>query len=424
MRTTKCSLISAGLAAVVAVYSAWACAAAGPNGFAKATPEEAGLSASRLARIDRVMEKHFAEGRMIGGFGLIARHGKVAYWESWGLRDREAGLPMTNDTIVRMFSMSKPITTVAAMILHEQGSFRLDDPVSKFIPDLGGLSVLVENEDGGGKTSGDKVPAERDMTIRDLMRHTSGLTYGFFGDSTVDKMYAQAGVIHTKNLAELAKTLGELPLKHQPGTRWNYSYSTDMLGRVVEVISGKPLDVFFRERIFQPLKMDDTGFYVPARSHGRLSGLYTPDDNGVLQLATPERVKAAGRRVRDFTKPMSFLSGGGGLVSTAADYFRFAQMLLNGGHYGGATILSEESIQLMTKNQLEGISEERIFGLGFETDAEGRYGWGGAAGTRFWVDPERDMVTIFATQLYPGGGERKARFRNEFLDLSYQSLVR
>ncbi len=423
MRTIKCSFITAGLAALVAVYSAWACAAAGPNGFAKATPEEAGLSASRLARIDRVMENHVAEGRMIGGFGLIARHGKVAYWKSWGLRDREAGLPMTNDTIVRMFSMSKPITTVAAMILHEQGSFKLDDPVSKFIPDLGGLSVLVENEDGGGKTSGKKVPAERDMTIRDLMRHTSGLTYGFFGDSTVDKMYAQAGVIHTKNLAELAKTLGELPLKHQPGTRWNYSYSTDMLGRVVEVISGKPLDVFFRERIFQPLKMDDTGFYVPARSHGRLSGLYTPDDNGILRLATPERVRAAGRRVRDFTRPASFLSGGGGLVSTAADYLRFAQMLLNGGHYGGAKILTTESVQLMTKNQLEGISEERIFGLGLDTDAEGRYGWGGAAGTQFWVDPERDIITVFATQLYPGGGERKAQFRDEFLDLAYQSLV-
>ncbi len=423
MRTTKCPLITAGLAVVVAVYSAWACAAAGPNGFAKATPEKAGLSASRLARIDRVMEKHVAEGLMIGGFGLIARHGKVAYWETWGSRDREAGLPMTNDTIVRIFSMSKPITTVAAMILHQQGSFKLDDPVSKFIPDLGGLSVLVEKKDRSGKTSGKRVPAERDMTIRDLMRHTAGLTYGFFGDSRVDRMYAQAGTIHTKNLAELAKTLGELPLKHHPGTRWNYSYSTDMLGRVVEVISGKPLDVFLQEKIFQPLKMGDTGFYVPARSHSRFSRLYTPDDNGILQLATPERVAAAGRRVRDFTRPTSFLSGGGGLVSTAADYLRFTQMLLNGGHYGGATILSEESIQLMTKNQLEGISEERIFGLGFDTDAEGRYGWGGAAGTRFWVDPKQDMITIFATQLYPGGDKRKDQFRDEFLDLAYQSLV-
>jgi len=196
-----------------------------------------------------------------------------------------------------------------------------------------------------------------------------------------------------------------------------------MLGRVVEVISGQSLDVFFREQIFQPLKMEDTGFYVPEGSHSRLSRLYTPDDEGILQLATPERIKAAGRRVRDFTRPASFLSGGGGLVSTAADYLKFAQMLLNGGHYGGAKILSGESVQLMTMNQLEGISEDRIFGLGLDTDAEDRYGWGGAAGTRFWVDPELDMVTIFATQLYPGGEKGKTQFRNEFLDLAYRSLI-
>ena len=423
MHRTKSLLITAGLAVVVAVHSSCANPSPESGGFTRVAPEKAGLSSSGLARIDEVMEEHVADGRMIGGFGLVARQGDIAYWKTWGLRDREADQPMTKDAIVAIFSMSKPITTVAAMMLREQGKLKLDDPMSKFVPELGGLSVLIEEKDGSGKTNEERVPASREMTIRDLMRHTSGLTYGFFGDSTVDKMYVEAHTFRTANLAELVKTLGKLPLKYHPGTEWNYSYSTDVLGRVVEVVSGEPLDEFLRERIFQPLKMEDTGFYAPAHKHERLSRLYTPDDKGVLQLTTPGMLAAAGRRVRDFTQPTSFLSGGGGLLSTAPDYLRFAQMLLNGGHYDGATILSKESVRLMMTNQLEGISEERIFGLGLDSDDEGRHGWGGAAGTRFWLDPERGMVTIFGTQLYPGGGERKTQFREEFLDLAYQALI-
>lgn len=422
MHWTKSLLITAGLAVVVAVHSSCANPSPESGGFTRVTPEKAGLSSSQLARIDEVMEKHVADGRMIGGFGLIARQGDIAYWETWGLRDREADQPMTKDAIVAMFSMSKPITTVAAMMLREQGKLKLDDSVSKFIPEMGDLSVFVGMTDSSGK-GGLLLPAERDMTIRDLMRHTSGLTYGFFGDSAVDKMYVQAQTFRTANLAELVKTLGKLPLKYHPGTHYNYSYSTDVLGRVVEVVSGKPLDEFLQESIFQPLKMEDTGFYAPAHKHEPLSRLYTPDDKGVLQLTTPEMLAAARRRVRDFTQPTSFLSGGGGLLSMAGDYLRFAQMLLDGGHYDGATILSTESVRLMMTNQLEGISEERIFGLGLDTDDEGRHGWGGAAGTRFWLDPERGMVTIFGTQLYPGGGERKTQFREEFLDLAYQALI-
>ena len=378
----------------------------------KVSPESVGLESAKLAKISEAMEQKIADGRMIGGFGLVARHGKVAYFETWGERDREANLPMTNDTIVRLFSMSKPITTVGIMILVEQGKLSLSDPVSKFIPQLGGLDVLVD---------GKRVPSNHDMTIKDLLTHTSGLTYGFFADDPVDVLYRQAETHKTKTLGELMAALGKLPLKYQPGERWNYSYSTDVLGRVIEVISGQPLDKYLEQQIFNRLDMNDTGFHVRQSAVSRLAKIYTPDENNKLVHAGPEIHMAAGRRVRDFTRPTTFFSGGGGLAGTAGDYLRFAQMLLNGGE----KIITKETVDLMMQDHQP--RPETKFGLSLGiTSAPGKsgnlYGWGGAAGTRFWLDPERDMVTIFGTQLYPGGGKRKAEVRDEFLKLVYESV--
>ena len=349
---------------------------------------------------------------MIGGLGLVARHGEIVYFDAWGLRDRENDLPMTTDTIVRIFSMTKPIVSVGAMILVEQGRLALDEPVSKYLPQLGGLEVQVD---------GNRVEAERDMTILDLLTHTSGLTYGFFADHPVDVLYAEAKTYETRDVASLIDVLATLPLKYQPGERWNYGYSTDVLGRVIEVISGQSLDDYLVDKIFEPLGMKDTGFYVPEANQGRFAKIYTPNADDELVEATAEIVSSAKRRVRDFTRPTAFLSGGGGLASTAEDYLRFAQMLLDGGE----DIVSAESIELMLENHQPGPTPK--FGLGFSIDiapggAGELHGWGGAAGTRFWLDRERDMVTIFATQLYPGGGDRKDRLRDEFLGMVYESL--
>ncbi len=379
----------------------------------KASPESVGLESAKLAKIGEAMKQKISDGRMIGGFGLVARHDKVAYFEVWGQRNREANLPMTHDTIVRMFSMSKPITSVGIMILVEEGKLSLSDPVSKFIPQLGGLEVLVD---------GKRIPSNRDITISDLLTHTSGLTYGFFANDEVDMLYRKSETHKTKNLTELMDALGKLPLKYQPGERWNYSYSTDVLGRVIEVISGQSLDEYLEQRIFNRLDMNDTGFHVSKSAVSRLARIYTPDENDGLVHATPEIHIAAGRRVRDFTNPTTFFSGGGGLAGTTGDYLRIALMLLD----GGGKIISKESVDLMMQDHQPRPDTKFGLGLGI-TPAPGKsgnlYGWGGAAGTRFWLDPERDMVTIFGTQLYPGGGKRKAELRDEFLKLVYESVA-
>ena len=377
-----------------------------------AATEPNGFDASALEAIGPAMEERIAAGRMVGGFGLIEKDGEIVYLEAWGERDRENDLPMTTDTVVRMFSMTKPITSVGVMSLVEEGKLALADPVSKYIPELGGMEALVD---------GKRVPAERDITIQDLLTHTSGLTYGFFGEHPVEVLYREAETHTAPDLAALMTALGKLPLMFQPGERWNYGYSTDVLGRVIEVVSGKTLDRFFEERIFEPLGMQETGFYVSGDAAGRLAQIYTPDEEDELVVATDEIVAAAGRRVRDYTQPTTFLSGGGGLASTPEDYLRFAQIFLEGG--GG--IISQESIDLMLRNHQP--EPDRSFGLGMAIDdaPDGKskiYGWGGAAGTRFWVDPDRRMITMVGQQLYPGGGERKAELRRAFLEAAYGAL--
>jgi CubicO group peptidase (beta-lactamase class C family) len=372
-------------------------------------PEQAGLSSSKLERAKSVMQAMVDKHETAGAVTIAARQGKVVYLEAVGLMDIEAGKPMRPDTIFRIYSMSKPVTTVAAMLLWEDGKFQLDDPVSRYLPEFKGLRVHA-----GGK-SHETVSANREVTVRDLMRHTSGLTYGAFGDSPVDRLYRERKVLDSEGtLADMVAKLGKLPLMYQPGTRFQYSVSTDVLGRLVEVISGKPLDQFFEERIFKPLDMIDTAFSVPEEKLVRFAVNYGPRDKGGLKVID-EPAKSKYR-----SRP-KLLSGGGGLVSTARDYLRFCQMLVAGGKLEGTRLLRAETVQQMTSNQLP---EEALkpglgvmgrpgigFGLGFSvrlaapkaepTAVVGEYGWGGAASTHFWISPKHKLAVVALQQYMP-----------------------
>ena len=299
-------------------------------------PEEVGVSSAKLAQMQTAAQKMVDEEKIAGIITLIARHGKVCYFETDGHQDREAGKLMQRDTIFRIYSMSKPITSVAAMILCEQGKVLLDEPVENYIPEFRGLRVYAEPE---------PAPTKRKVTVRDLMRHTSGFTYGIFGNTPVDQMYLREGVLGSHDLKEMVGKLAGIPLLNQPGTQWHYSVSTDVLGHLVERVSGQTLDVFFAENIFQPLDMKDTGFYVPQAKHARFSQCYGPNPEGGL--------KPTGELGADgYLRPRTFFSGGGGLVSTARDYLRFCQMLLNQGKLGDVRILEPETVAMMTRDQL------------------------------------------------------------------------
>lgn len=397
-----------------------------------AAPEEVGLSREGLDQIDATLQQFVDEQRVAGVVVLIASRGKVAYFETFGMQDVEAGKPMEKDTIFRIFSMTKPITSVAVMMLHEEGRFDLDDPVSKYIPQLGGLEVGVEGKDPDtGEKTFTTVPAERDMTVRDLLRHTAGLTYGFFARSKVDQMYLQAGVMgRAKTIEDMVEELGKLPLKHQPGSVWDYSVACDVLGRFVEVVSGKPFDKFLEERIFKPLGMNDTAFYVPEAKKDRFAAVYTLGKDKKIEPSTS-------RSSRDFLTPPTFLSGGGGLVSTTADYYRFCQMLLNNGELDGVRLLKPETVELMTADHLGDTPKAPIgvalgmtnngFGLGFRVTkasgqarygSEGTFSWGGAASTIFWIDPKTEIVGIFMVQISPSN----YTCANRFAVLAYEAV--
>ena len=306
----------------------------------QATPESQAVSPPRLAVAEKAVQDLIDKKEYAGAITLVARNGKIVEWKTYGQADLARNKPMQKDTIVRIYSMSKPITTVAAMILYEEGKFQLDDPVSKFIPELKGLRVYA----GPDKTE----PARREITIRDLLRHTSGFTYGLFGDSAVDHLYLTKNVLDRKqNLQQFVTRLATLPLKYQPGTKFNYSVSTDVLGRVIEVVSGQTLDAYFAEKIFKPLDMVDTGFYVPAEKVARFAVNYGPDRTHAEPLKVVDDPAKS-----PYLKSPAFLSGGGGLVSTARDYARFCQMMLNGGELDGTRILKAETVAEMTKNQL------------------------------------------------------------------------
>ena len=367
-----------------------------------AAPEAVGVSSARLAEMQAAARKMVDEEKVAGIITMLARRGQICHFEVYGSRDLAAGKPMQRDTIVRIYSMSKPITSVAAMILYEQGKLLLDEPVEVYIPEMRGLQVYTEDTQGKPVC----VPTRRKVTVRDLLRHTSGLTYGIFGDTPVDRMYREKKILGNTDLKEMAETLGEIPLLYQPGTQWHYSVSTDMLGYLVERVSGRTLDVFFAENIFEPLDMKDTGFYVPEDKHERFSVCYGPDPNGGLK-PTEEITGYA------FKRPPTFLSGGGGLVSTARDYMRFCQMLLNQGKLDDVRILGPATVAMMTRDQLPSgvaVSEGVGFGLGFAVQRQsdptgqsrvGEYGWSGAASTFFSISPDDESVVILLTQYMP-----------------------
>jgi CubicO group peptidase (beta-lactamase class C family) len=400
-------------------------------------PEEVGLSSERLQRIDRHLDgRYVAPGKIAGGLTLVARKDRVAYLSPVGQMDLARGKPMTADTIFRIYSMTKPITSVALMMLYEEGHFQLDDPVHKYIPEWRDLRVYRLGNHPGWLTD----PCERPMSIRDLFTHMSGLTYGFMERTNVDRAYRRLGVGREdqKSLREMIEVLAELPLEFSPGTRWNYSVSTDVLGYLVEVLSGMPLDQYLATKIFQPLGMLDTGFEVPAEKQGRFAANYSRRRDKSLRVEDdPESSHYLG--------PVTFFSGGGGLVSTAADYLRFCRMLLGGGELDGARILGRKTIELMTLNHLPGGKDltdlafgtfaettyEGVgFGLGFSVQLDcaksqligspGEYAWGGAASTVFWIDPAEELIVIFMTQFMPSG---TFNFRGQLKSIIYPAIV-
>jgi CubicO group peptidase (beta-lactamase class C family) len=397
-----------------------------------------GLSSERLARIDRHLNEHYvAPGKIAGCLCWVARRGEVVHRAALGSRDLARGLPMTDDTLFRIYSMTKPIASVALMMLFEEGRLSLTDPVHRFLPAFRDLGVYVQGRHPLFVTR----PPERPMTVHDLLTHRSGLTYGFMQRTNVDAAYRRLGIGDRKpgaTLASMVDALAALPLEFSPGNAWNYSVSTDVVGRLVEVISGLPLDRFLRERLFAPLRMHDTGFEVPASERGRFAACYTRGPGKRLVLEDDPEQSA-------YTRDVTLFSGGGGLVSTAHDYLRFCEMLRRRGELEGARILSRKTIELMTVNHLpagkdltqcalgafaESKYEGQGFGLGFSivldraragtTASTATYGWGGAASTIFWIDPQEEIVAIFLTQLIPS---RTFDFRGQLQAIVYGALT-
>jgi CubicO group peptidase (beta-lactamase class C family) len=398
------------------------------------TPEEAGFATGRLDRIGAVMQGYVDEGKLPGAIATVARHGRIVYRERFGMMDVEAEKPMQFDTIFRIYSMTKAVTSVALMMLYEEGRFQLHDPVARFIPEFGDVKVLVDAAGANHAVT----DLEREIAVKHLLTHTAGFTYDSFDDSPVDDMYREASLVDRLGLFDLSREsfiekLSALPLVYQPGDAWRYSMATDVLGCLIEVVAGVTLDVFFEDRIFGPLGMEDTGFYVPEAKLERFAAMYGPAEDGGLKLLDAPATSP-------FRKPPRFLSGGIGLVSTADDYIRFTQMLLNGGELEGTRLLGRKTVELMTTNHLP---DELIpirmqphalhgcgFGLGFRVvvnagqagllTSEGEYGWGGAASTSFFVDPKEDLIGLLLTQLMPS---RTYPNRNQFKVLVGQALV-
>ncbi|MGO9451304.1 MAG: serine hydrolase domain-containing protein [Candidatus Binataceae bacterium] len=399
------------------------------------SPERAGFAVKRLNRITDHLNRNYVEpGKITGCQTLIARHGHVAYFKSLGLRDRERKTPLTDDTIFRLYSMSKPITSVALMSLFEQGRFQLNDPVSRFIPDWSEHRVWVSGEGARMET----VAPPRPMTMRHILSHTGGLTYGAT-NHPVDRAYREQGVMRGdgETLSSFVRKLAHVPLRFAPGERWEYSFSTDVCGYLVETISGQRFDKFLQENIFDPLDMKDTSFFVAPKKADRFGANYERQPDKSLKLIDdPER--------SNYLKEPTFHSGGGGLTGTTADYLRFCEMLRRGGELDGARILGPRTIELMRKNHLPGnkdltqmavgaFSETAYegvgFGLGFATTlgqveagslGDGDYYWGGAASTIFWIDPKEDLIAIFMTQLMPSA---TFNFRGQLKNIVYSSIV-
>lgn len=366
-------------------------------------PAEAGLSETKLAAVDQFMERQVKDHKIAGGIVVISHAGKIGFFHTYGERDTENKQPMEKDTIFRLFSMSKSITTAAALNLYDAGKIGLDDPVSKYIPAF--AKVKVATADGARDPS-------RAVTVRDLMLHTSGLTYGG-GPAPLKAAYDRIKPFDSARLEDVANKFAEIPLAHDPGADWTYGASTDILGRVIEVAGGESLDVFFRKTIFEPLDMPDTAFSVPADKVARFAANYHRTDKGLDLVDAPAMSK--------LTKPVTMFSGGGGLVGTARDYVRFLTMIQNGGELDGKRILRADTVKLMTTNQLMGkafpihfgeeIREGTGFGLGFSVRTAdtkwdpaghiGEYGWGGAASTHYWCSPQDKLIVVTLEQIFP-----------------------
>lgn len=405
--------------------------AAAAQDLPTAKPEAVGLSSERLERIGATVQRSIDDKRIAGAVTLVVRHGKVAWFKSQGMMDREAGKAMRPDAMFRICSMTKPITSVAVMILYEEGRFLLDDPVSKYLPEFKNPKVLVKPASGEPYT----IPASKEITIRDLLRHTSGITYNWNED--LGPMYEKAGVAsgllqYDGTIGDSVKHLAGLPLLFNPGDRFEYSLGVDVLGRLVEVVSGMPLDEFFRTRIFEPLGMKDTYFFPPENKLERLATAYTYyPEKGLNRFPdTPIRegsfVYSADYPTRG---PKKLFSGGAGLVSTATDYARLCQMMLDGGKAGNTRLLSRKSVELMTSDTLGKISPDQGFGLGFgiagvkaplsELGSVGEYNWGGFFYTSFSIDPKEQMIVIFMAQLHPEGG---LTLNQQVHTLAYQAI--
>jgi CubicO group peptidase (beta-lactamase class C family) len=381
------------------------------NALPMAKPEGVEMSSERLTELTKGMQQFVDQGRLAGVVTMVARHGKVVEFDAVGKRDIAANAPMQKDSIFRIYSMSKPITGVAMMILFEEGKWQLNDPISKYIPEFKDLKVWSQGPNGNVVM---KTPAHA-PTMRELMSHNAGFTYGIFSETPVDKLQRDADPLNINNtLDEFIKRMGKLPLNAEPGSEWHYSVSVDIQGYLVQKLSGMPFDKFLEERVFKPLKMVDT-FYVPADKLNRLAQYYTYDKEGKLQA-----VEATGNLNHDFGKDPAFKSGGGGLVSTATDYMRLCQMLLNGGTLEGVRILSPRTVELMRTNMLPSNlgSTAILGGNGFGLDfavvndpianggyyGKGTFYWGGAAGTWFWIDPVNDLVAVGMIQQAAGTG--------------------
>ena len=388
-----------------------------------AAPNEVGFSAAKLERISSTTQGFIDNQQLAGAVTLVARRGAIAHFGAYGMMDIEADKPIQKDTIFRIYSMTKPVAAVGVMMLCEEGKLTLDAPASVYLPELGGLKV-AKDPDADVFTS---VKADREMTVQDLMRHTAGLPGAaryMNGVTAVDKLYRTAGLdrLHECNLQELVQRLGRIPLLYQPGTKWHYSIAADVLGRLIEVASGQPFDQFLAERIFQPLGMVDTGFYVPGKKIDRLAGLYGSKPTGGLQaIDAPEGGTGHISKTSFIEKP-KFLSAGGGLVSTASDFARFCLMLSGKGILSGKRLMKPESVELMTRNHLPGNlipldkkPEDRYGGLGFGLGVSvrvqktewvpasqiGEYGWIGGTSTEFWISPRDELVAIVLAQHIP-----------------------
>ena len=396
-------------------------------------PEDVGLSTARLKRIRTWMQRYVDQGRLPGALALVARHGEIACLETVGYREVSTDKSMTTDTLFRIYSMTKPITSVALMMLYEAGEFQLDDPVAEYIPAFREIGVARD------AASFDTEPLHQPVTIHQLLTHTSGLTYGVFSDTVVGARYRERRTDFHPNdgaLADIVARLCTIPLEFQPGTRWNYGVSTDVLGYLVEVITGQPLDAFFTEQIFVPLAMDDTSFTLSEDRVDRFAALYTCSDSDPMAL-----VESADQSI--YTGGVTTFSGGAGLLSTVSDYWRFTEILRRKGELDGVRLLGRKTVEYMTRNHLpadlaamgQPIFAETSyhgigFGLGFSVmldpvkariiGSPGEYAWGGAASTAFWIDPVEDITTIFLTQLTPSSAYP---LRRELRVLTYHALI-